>query len=360
MPLDYDKAGKLLADLFSQAEQAFQSGQTPKVPNPIAVSADAMFSSATQSYREVLLGCGLARILDPSINLRHPYVNQGDDAFNGRTLDEKVVNPFLHDRLIPCSKGPYLASFRRNVKFTAETARGLRDKGGYDALLAFLDMLEKANSTDAKSLMLYLLYRFVELRNASRVPLAKISRLSLEQYDALLTDLLRAQSGGLIPVLLVLAMLRTVDSCFSLKWDIAFQGINVSDKASGAGGDITVTKEGEVVLAIEVTERPIGKSRVVSTFNTKVIHAGIRDYLFVYSNAIPSDDARAAARTYFSQGHEINFVQIKEWILNNLATLGAKCRSAFTKEMLSLLDGRDVPASLKLVWNDAVRRLVGG
>ena len=94
MPLDYDNAGKLLADLFAQAEQAFQSGQVPKAPNPIAISLDALFSSATQSYREVLLGCGLARILDSSINLRHPYVNQGDDAFNGRTLDEKVVNPF--------------------------------------------------------------------------------------------------------------------------------------------------------------------------------------------------------------------------------------------------------------------------
>jgi hypothetical protein len=360
MALDYDKAGKLLAELFSQAEQAFQSGQVPGVSTQIARSVDALFSSATQSYREVLLGCGLARILDPSINLRHPYVNQGDDAFNGRTLDEKIVNPFLQDRLIPCSKGPYLASFRRNVKFTAETARGLRDKGGYDALLTFLDTLEKSNKAGAMSLMLYLLYRFAELRNASHVPLSKISRLSLEQFDALLIDLLRAQSGGLIPVLLVIGLLRTIGACFDLKWEIEFQGINVADKASGASGDITVRKTGEVVLAIEVTERPIGKSRVVSTFNTKVLHAGIQDYLFVYSNAAPSDDAQASARAYFSQGHEINFVQIKAWVLNNLATLGSKCRGKFTKEMLTLLDGRDVPASLKLVWNDAVRKLVGG
>ena len=136
--------------------------------------------------------------------------------------------------------------------------------------------------------------------------------------------------------------------------------INASDKASGAGGDITVLKEEETVLAIEVTERPIGKSRVVSTFNTKVIRAGIQDYLFVYSNATPTEDARTAARAYFSQGHEINFVQVTEWILNNLATLGSRCRGMFTKEMLALLDGREVPATLKLVWNDAVRKLVDG
>lgn len=360
MPLDYDKAGKLLRELFSQAEQAFLSGKIPEVPVALVQATDVLFVSSTQSYREVLVGCGLARILDSAVNLRHPYVNQGEDSFNGRTLDEKVVNPFLHDKLIPCSKGPYLASFRRNVKFTAETARGLRDKRGYDALLTILDTLEKSTTAEAKSFMRYLLVRFVELRNASHVPLSKISRLSLDQYDALLIDLLRAQSGGLIPVLLVIAMLRTIDSCFNLKWEIAFQGINVADKASGASGDITVMKAGGVVLAIEVTERAIGKSRVVSTFNTKVLHAGIQDYLFVYSSAPPGDDARAAARTYFSQGHEINFVQIKPWILNNLATLGSKCRSVFTKEMLTLLDGRDVAASLKLVWNDAVGKLVAG
>jgi hypothetical protein len=356
--IDYAVAARLLATLFAKAEQAFHDKQSPAVSAPVQRAGDALFSSSTQSYREVLLGCCLARILNASINIRHPYVNQSDDAFNGRTLDEKVVNPFLQDRLIPSSKGPYLASFRRNVKFIPETGKGLRDKDGYKALLAFLDVLEQSSTAEAKTLTLYLLFRLVGLRNASRVPLSQISRLSLEQYDELLTEMLQVQSGGLIPVLLVVAMLRTIKSCFDLKWEIGFQGINVSDKSSGAGGDITVTLAGETALAIEVTERPIDKARVVSTFNTKVMRAGIQDYLFVYSDATPAEDARKAARTYFSQGHEINFVQVKEWILNNLVTLGGKCRSAFTKELLALLDVREVPASVKIAWNDLVKKVV--
>ena len=199
----------------------------------------------------------------------------------------------------------------------------------------------------------------MELRDRSQIPLSHISRLSLDQYRMLVQELLQVQSGGLIPVLLVVSMLRTIKACYALKWDVRFQGINVSDKASGAGGDVTVSLAGETVLAIEVTERPIEKSRVVSTFNTKVIRAGIQDYLFVYSNAIPSDDARKVARTYFSQGHEINFVQVTDWILNNLATIGAKCRATFTKEILALLDSHDVPASVKIAWNDIVRKIVG-
>jgi hypothetical protein len=78
--------------------------------------------------------------------------------------------------MIPCSKGPYLASFRRSVKFVPETAGGLRDKSGYDALLIFIDALEKAKAAEARLLMRHLLYRFVVLRNVSRVPLSKTGR----------------------------------------------------------------------------------------------------------------------------------------------------------------------------------------
>ena len=356
--LDYEKAAALLADLFFGAEKKQPEGKAPAIAKTVIEFANLLFASSTQSYREVLLGCCLARLLDTSIDIRHPYVGQGGNAFNGRTLDEKVVNPFLQDRLIPCSKGPYLASFRRNVQFVPETAKGLRDKVGYEALLGYISVLENAKAIEAKSLTIYLLGRFIELRNRSQIALSQISRLSLDQYGKLLQDLLQVQSGGLLPVLLVVAMLRTIKSCYGLKWDVQFQGINVSDKASGAGGDVTVSLAGETVLAIEVTERSIEKSRVVSTFNTKVIRAGIQDYLFVYSSAIPSEEARKVARTYFSQGHEINFVQANEWILNNLATIGAKGRAVFTKEVLALLGSKEVPASVKIAWNDIVREIV--
>jgi hypothetical protein len=357
--LDYEQAAGLLVELFAEAEVAFQENTLPAVNATIQNATDRLFASSTQAYREVLLGCGLARILDRSIDIRLPYINQGPNAFNGRTLDERVVNPFLHDRMIPCSKAPYLSSFRRSVKFIPETAVGLRDKDGYNALLEYITAMEAANQIEARTLVLYLLYRFVMLRNAAIIPLSRISRLSLEQYQILIGRLLQVQSGGLIPVLLSVAMLRTIKTSYDLQWKIDWQGINVANSASGAGGDITVSQGGDVILAIEVTERPIEKARVVSTFNTKIVKAGVEDYLFIYSSALPTEDARQAARTYFTQGHEINFLQVAEWIVNNLGTIGAKCRAIFTQEILTLLDTREVPSSVKVSWNDIVRDLVG-
>ena len=136
--LDYEKAAKIDTDLFAEAEAAYQENTIPEVNSDIQEAVDQVFSSTTQSYREVLLGCGRARILDRSVNIRYPYMNQSRDAFNGRTLGERVVNPFLQNRVLPCSKGPYLATFRRNVKFIPETEFGLRDKVGYRAFLNYI------------------------------------------------------------------------------------------------------------------------------------------------------------------------------------------------------------------------------
>lgn len=357
--LNHDRAGELLAELFAEAESAYAKNQPPRVDADVEKAAEDLFRSPTQSYREVLLGCGLARLLDRSINIRHPYMGQGEDAFNGRTLDERVVNPFLHDRRIPSSKGPYLAVFRRSVKLRPEMAGGLKDKAGYEAMMRYMDALENAKAAEARALVLNLLYHFLVMRETATIPLSKISRLSLAQYGALTESLLQVPSGGLIPVLLVVAMLRTIKECFALKWEIEFQGINVADKAASVGGDVTVTEGKRILLVIEVTERSIDKARVVSTFNTKIVDAGIEDYMFVYAHAQPDEDAWAAARTYFSQGHEINFLQVHAWIVNNLGTVGAKCRAIFTQEILRLFDTSQVPAKIKVAWNDIVKNIVG-
>lgn len=94
-PIDYDQARQELENQFRLAENDFISQSPVNVPDDVASATNCFFESGTQSFREVLVGCCLARIVDPEIDIRLPYVNQGDRAYNGRTLDERVVNPFL-------------------------------------------------------------------------------------------------------------------------------------------------------------------------------------------------------------------------------------------------------------------------
>lgn len=67
---------------------------------------------------------------------------------------------------------------------------------------------------------------------------------------------------------------------FALDWEIQHQGINVADAASEEPGDIKISRSGKTFLAAEVTLRVVDKARVVSTFTTKIVPAGVEDYIF--------------------------------------------------------------------------------
>jgi len=360
MPIDYPAARQLLEEVLIGAETDLLQEEVPQASAEVREACTVIFESNTQAYRETLLGCTIARIQDKRVDIRKPYTNQGPRAFNGRTLDERVVNPFLHDKRIPSSRGPYLGVFRRSVQFNAATRGGVRDKDGYDAFLALISYLQSiSNDSTLRGFLRYLIYNFLKLREAGDVPLARLQRISLEQYDTLLSGLLASASGGRSPVLLVVATFKAIKEYFELDWEISYQGINVADRASGVGGDVTIKSRGRVVMAAEITERPVDRSRVVATFNTKIAPAGIEDYLFFAKPATLAPEARKQALQYFSQGHEVNFIEIKTWILMVLATMGKKGRGLFNQILLALLEGPDVPNSLKVTWNELITRLTG-
>ncbi len=361
MPVDYSSARYLLDTTFTEVEACLLQGTVPEADRRVQDACSPIFSSRTQAYREVLLGCLIARIQDKSINIRQPYLDQGPKAFSGRSLDERVVNPFLHDKRIPSSRGPYLSVFRRSVQFHAATRSGLKDKAGYDAFLDLIACIERlADDAALHQVLKYVLYRFARLREEADVPLARLQRISLEQYDAIISDLLATPSGGRLPVLLVVATFLAIKQTFQLDWDIQWQGINVADTASGAGGDVTIMSQGQVLLSAEVTERVLDRPRMVSTFNSKISPTGVEDYLFFLRPSALTDEARQQARQYFAQGHEVNFLDTRGWILTVLATLGRKGRSAFNKTLVGLLSAAEIPRSIKVHWNELIGRIAAG
>ena len=358
MPIDYEGAREILDEQFREVEDELLTGYTPIAPVATEQQFEVVFASNTQAYREALLGCCIARIQDRQISVRLPYINQGEHAFNGRTLDERVVKPFLQANRIPSSRGPYLGVFRRSVRFDQSTRTGVRDKNGYDAFLELVGYLEDTgDDKDLTAFARYLLHKFAALREAHAVPLSRLRHVSLEQYDTFISGLLTVPSGGRLPVLLVVAMFRSIKQFFNLDWEIDYQGINVADAAAGAGGDITISKAGQVLLSAEVTERDIDRSRVAATFNMKIAPNGIEDYLFFVRLTGVDPDARALARQYFTQGHEVNFIEIKQWILMSLATMGRQGRDNFNGILVALIDAPEIPRNVKVGWNNQIARL---
>ena len=268
-----------------------------------------------------------------------------------------MVNPFLHEHQIPASRAPYLSALRRGFQFR-EGWPGQRDRVGFGAALNFITALEEANADQARVYLRGLMYRFVRLRDAADIALNDVHRLSIDQYGSLIDGLLGVRSGGLIPVLMAVATFQTFSDCFELNWRVEWQGINVADQAHGEAGDITVYRNDVRLFSVEVTERQIDRARVVATFQEKIARGGLDDYLFIFGNVEPANEAREVARQYFAQGHEINFVPIRDWILTVMTTIGPRCRRIFTERFRALLGARTVPGTLKAAWNNLLGRIL--
>jgi hypothetical protein len=196
-----------------------------------------------------------------------------------------------------------------------------------------------------------MIYRFLLLREESRVDVRCLRRVSLEQCREIVTRTLRQPSGGRFPLYLVLAAFTTIKKVFALSWLISDQPINAADSASGAGGDITISQGSQINFVVEVTERQVTRERVISTFDTKIAPNAIEDYLFLTTEGKEESDALQQAHRYFSQGHEVNFLKIADWIVAILAVLGKDGRDCFMKTMCELLQREETPKGLKVAWN---------
>ena len=283
--IDYDNARGLISACFVKAEHHILAGTRPGIAKKLAIAFDRIFQSSTQAYREVLIGCLIARTEDRTVDIRLPYVGLGENSFNGRDIDEKVVNPLLHEKRVPCSRGPYLSVFRRSVHFDQTIRSGLRDKEGYDAFLTIVGEIEAAPDDAAvRRILEYAVFKFAELREASVVPLSRLRRTSLEQCDALITGLLGTPSGGRFPAL-------------------------------------------------------------------------IEDYLFFVTRPEQEPEVLQQVRQYFSRGHEVNFIEIRNWIVATLGTLGVRGRALFCQELANRLDQQDVPKPMKVSWNEQIDRI---
>lgn len=356
--IDYEALRHSLETLYAEAEASLAEAQSP-LPHAVELALQKLFSSRTQAYREVLLGAAIVKLHYPNTNIRYPYVELHEMAFSGRAVDERVVNPFLRSHEIPCSKGPYLAVFRRKVAFLPETARGLKDKEGFEALLTCIEYLSNAPESAVRSFLHSLLVWFVRLREAHHVPVLDLPNIPPLRWREFFQRLIGIRSGGLVPVLMVVALFEAIRRRLDVPLEITWQGINQPDAPSGSQGDIKVSLAGQTLLVVEVTERALDADRLRQTFQSKMRLYEARDYLFILTTAPPvKDDLQTLINAYALSGYEVVLQPLIEWAEGILSLLGSTGRQAYLQVLRELISQRDVPASVKVGWNKVVESLI--
>jgi len=89
------------------------------------------------------------------------------------------------------------------------------------------------------------------------------------------------------------------------------------------------------------------------------MHVGNSDYVFLVRLARVDEQARQQIQRYFAQGYDVSTVDIHEWIINSLATVGARGRQHFQDRVVHHLSAGTVPKSLRVWWNEAISGLTG-
>ncbi|MEX1180753.1 MAG: restriction endonuclease, SacI family [Cucumibacter sp.] len=356
--IDYGAANKLLEEIFAVAEDDFRDGKRQTIPAEQVTAIARLFKSDTQAYREALVGCCVARLVNPKVDVHYPDTTASEFSFSGRSLADKVVTPALRAKAVPVSASPYLSSLRGGAKFIpGGQPRIQRDQEGFDTLVFLVEELSQMDAATARKFLRRLLAEFVELREAANIHLRRVGKPSLPQLMSIIHHMLGMKSGGRVSSYVTVALFQTLGEHYDRGWDVEFQGINVADKFTGAVGDVTVKKDGATVLGVEITERPISRDRVTLVFDQKISPAAVKDYLFV-TTAKPDPEAFEAAKNYTAAGHDMNFVDLSSWAHKALATIGPEGRTLFQDRLVAQLASTGVPAELRLAWNEALQTAI--
>ncbi|RLC90459.1 MAG: DNA methyltransferase [Chloroflexi bacterium] len=266
----------------------------------------------------MLMTCALAKIHQPTVDIRKPYTEIGDsDTFSGRAeYDEKYIWPFAAENDLPVNATTAFLTpgFRTiNVPLASPLVISGRPKKLYEDTIQLLDDVYRERITANELLeetirQLLLLKREQEGRlqqllrelNASRnsVP------LSSEEIVNLISQHLSSPKSSRLPVLIVAAAYQAAAQQLGERAK-PLLAHNAADLQTGALGDleITLVDDDNIVTSYEMKAKDVTKADIDLAIH-KVVGSGIRidNYIFVTTGRIDIDVAEYAASLYRETG----------------------------------------------------------
>lgn len=255
-------------------EQCYNTAQA-RLDHPIVegVSSDlqAIVDSRNRSPVRFLMACLLAKVHQPSVDIRKPYTEIGDnDSYSGRTYDERYITPFILKYKLPCDPTTAFLTpaFRTlNIPLTQDVELQGKPKEVYRKVIDILNLVQLAQ-LDPKELLSELIRRLILLREQRQQQLAQLHRevelskdveqFSVEKITNLLKQHLSCPHSSRLPVLILRAAYNTVHDLIN-KQVGAIHPHTAADKATGAAGDIEITllNTGDIVLIYEVKAKKL-------------------------------------------------------------------------------------------------------
>jgi hypothetical protein len=263
----------------------------------------------------LLMACLLAKLDNPSIDLRKPYTEIGDaDAFSGRSYDEAYLTHFINTYRLPCNPTTaFLTPALRNI--TRPLTTDIRIAGSppklYVETLQLLDDVHEAR-IDPETAFVETVRVLINMRDeklgrmASLIESLKRSEdalpLSSEGILKLIGQHLASRNASRLPVLIVAAAYRAAEARLGER-ALPLRSHNAADLQTGSIGDVEICLIGDdnIVTAYEMKMKRVTIDDIDAAL-TKIARAPspIDNYIFVTTEVAEPKVIEYAASLYES------------------------------------------------------------
>ncbi|MCS3670587.1 DNA adenine methylase [Salinibacter ruber] len=292
----------ILQDALRQAKEA---GKNPVIgDDTIRSGVRYVVRCSTKSGIRAVLACSLAKVSNPSLDIRKPYTEIGDpDSYSGRTIDEQYIEDFVLDRDLPANQTTawLTPAFRTNN----ETLERGTELTGTPAKLykSVIDLLNDVHEEkiSANELLVETFRQQLLLKREQQDRLEQLKEeiggeedkipLSSEEIITLINQHLQSPNSSRLPVLVVAAAYRAAESNLGTEVRSLYSH-NAPDVQTGALGDVEITVENssEVTTCYEMKSKEVTEGDVRTAVKKIGRYDGeIDNYIFITTEDIDED-----------------------------------------------------------------------
>ncbi len=265
----------------------------------------------------LLMACLLAKIHNPSVDVRKPYTEIGEaDSFSGRTYDEQYITKFIVEHELPCNPTTAFltpALRNRNSTLTPELNLVGRPPRLYQTMLRLLDVVcrRRVSAEDllAETVRWLLIVRD-EQRQRMETLLAALQTaegaipLSSEAIVRLIEQHLNCRNSSRLPVLVVAAAYQAASEHLGERV-LPLASHNAADRQTGALGDVEITllSDDAVITCYEMKDKRVTVNDISRALQ-KIGESERRvdNYIFITTDVIDVEVNEYAASMYDRTG----------------------------------------------------------
>jgi len=270
-----------------------------------------------------LLSCSLAKIVNPSVDIRKPYTindeNTNQDSYSGRKYDEEYIGNFVSEKELPCnSTTAFLTpAFRTNAgAITVDNKPIGKPQKLYDNIVKILDSVYKGHITAEdllKEIIRNLINKKKEKNDKLKQMLEELKKNnnyeipSSEDIVNLLEQHLKCKNSSRLPVLIITAAYEAVENKIGEK-ALPLKHHNAADSQTGAIGDVEITliNDDNVVTCYEMKKDKYITKKDITNAIKKVAKSQykIDNYIFITNVDVEKEIQDYAKSLYSKSGVE--------------------------------------------------------